>query len=157
MALAAIALGSNLPGVFGTGEQLLCAAVRRVGLFGHLQGVSSFLETAPVGYADQPPFLNAAVLLETEFAPEILLDHLLALELEFGRDRSHGIANGPRTLDLDLLLYNGLVMKTPKLVVPHPEMHRRRFVLEPLAEIARDLRHPILRQSMAELLARLPE
>jgi 2-amino-4-hydroxy-6-hydroxymethyldihydropteridine diphosphokinase len=113
------------------------------------------LQTAPVGYANQPDFLNGAALLETQLPPTELLHHLLQIERTHGRDRSHGIEKGPRTLDLDLLLYDDVVMTTPELTLPHPEMHTRRFVLEPLAAIAPEWTHPVLQRTVQELLQKL--
>jgi 2-amino-4-hydroxy-6-hydroxymethyldihydropteridine diphosphokinase len=95
---------------------------------------SSLYRSAPVGYLDQPDFINAAALVETELTPRALLDALLALELECGRTRE--FRNAPRTLDLDLLLYDDLVHHEHGLTVPHPQMHLRAFVLQPLLEIA---------------------
>jgi 2-amino-4-hydroxy-6-hydroxymethyldihydropteridine diphosphokinase len=96
--------------------------------------VSSFRETDPVGVVDQPRFLNAAAALETSLAPRELLDLLLAVERDLGRDRSAG-RWGPRTVDLDLLLVGDTVLDEPGLTVPHPRLHERRFVLEPLLEL----------------------
>ena len=130
--LAAIAVGSNL----GSREGIIASAVESLGTLGSVKSVSALTQTDPVGYLDQPPFLNGAIVLETELDPLALLRELLQIELDHGRDRTHGISKGPRTLDLDLLLYDDLVLTTEELTLPHPEMHVRRFVLEPLAEIA---------------------
>ena len=151
--LAAIGLGSNLAGTFAAPAENLNAALERLRSLGKVLAASTFIETTPVGYLDQPPFQNGAALLATALPPEDLLDGLLRIERELGRDRSHGIAKGPRTLDLDLLLYGDTVIATDRLTVPHPEMHRRRFVLQPLAEIAPAMRHPVLHATVAELLA----
>jgi len=113
-----------------------------------------------VGYLDQPIFLNAALLLETELEPLTLLRELLMVEKAMGRDRSITVAKGPRVIDLDLLFYVGsdghqLVMNSEELVLPHPEMQGRRFVLEPLAEIAPGMVHPMLKLTVREMLDRL--
>ena len=126
-------------------------------LLGDIVAVSTFFDTEPVGYLDQPLFLNAAALLRTELAPPDLLHGLMKIEREHGRDRSAGIAKGPRTLDLDLLLYDDLVLATRELTVPHPEMHASVFVLEPLAEIAGNLWHPTRQATVGELLRKLPK
>jgi len=156
METAYIALGANVASPAGTPGQTLDAAVLRLAQLGHLSARSSFYETAPVGFADQPSFLNAAVALETDLDPQSLLDQLLAIERSFGRDRSHGIPNGPRTLDLDLLLYGNRILESPTLQLPHPRMAQRSFVLIPMAEIAPLLIHPQLEQSMSQLLKDLP-
>jgi 2-amino-4-hydroxy-6-hydroxymethyldihydropteridine diphosphokinase len=101
---------------------------------------SSLYRTAPVGYADQPEFINAVVQLDTGLAAEQLLDELQGLEARHGRERS--FPNAPRTLDLDLLLFGDLVLRTERLTVPHPRMRERAFVLEPLREIAPHLELP---------------
>jgi len=100
--------------------------------------VSAFRETEPVGVVEQPRFLNAVAALDTKLAPEALLVRLLAIELELGRTRE-GLRFGPRTIDLDLLLYGEVVLEAPGLSLPHPRLHERRFVLEPLAELAPEL------------------
>jgi len=149
--IAAIALGSNL----GDREGNLREAVQRMGALGRVAAVSGFYDTEPVGYLDQPRFLNAAVLLETELLPVELLRRLLGIEQEMGRDRANSPPKGPRVIDLDLLLYGELVMQSAELTVPHPAMHERAFVLAPLAEIAVGMLHPVLHRSIGELLALL--
>ena len=152
MALAYIALGSNLPSSSGSPQATLEAALEELAALGRIVARSGLYATEPVGYADQPAFLNAAVALETDLDPEPLLDRLLAIELHFGRDRSHGIRNGPRTLDLDLILYDDQILNSERLTLPHPRMHERSFVLLPLAEIAPEQIHPGLNKTMKELL-----
>lgn len=105
-----------------------------------LAACSSLYRTAPVGYLDQPDFINAVAVLETRLAPLALLDALLGLEVDAGRERS--FRNAPRTLDLDLLVYGDLRLDDPRLVLPHPRMSGRAFVLEPLAEVAPELEIP---------------
>jgi 2-amino-4-hydroxy-6-hydroxymethyldihydropteridine diphosphokinase len=156
MPIAAIGLGANLPSAAGAPAETITAAIERLEEYGQVTARSSLYRTAPVGYVDQPAFVNAAVLLETELDPLALLDALLAIERDFGRDRAAGPPKGPRTLDLDLLLYDDLVLDEPALTLPHPAMHERRFVLVPLTEVAAGWRHPVLDRTMAELLADLP-
>jgi 2-amino-4-hydroxy-6-hydroxymethyldihydropteridine diphosphokinase len=133
VARAFVAFGSNLGDREATIRSALAALGESDGV--EVAGVSSLEETDPVGYVDQPRFLNGAVELRTELAPRALLDLLLAIEARFGRDRAGVPAGGPRTLDLDLLLYENERIDEPGLQIPHPRLHERAFVLEPLAEL----------------------
>lgn len=140
-----ISLGSNT----GDREQNLRTAIERLRELGEVKAVSSIYETEPVEYTAQPWFLNAAVALETELMPRQLMSRLLAIEKDMGRRRT--IFKGPRLIDLDVLLFGHSVIETPQLTVPHPAMHERRFVLEPLAEIAPDVRHPVFKRTVREM------
>ncbi|MDR1996132.1 2-amino-4-hydroxy-6-hydroxymethyldihydropteridine diphosphokinase [Azonexus sp.] len=138
MSLAYVALGANLGdpastirAAFGALANLPASRVARC---------SSLYRTAPVGLANQPDFINAVALLDTTLAPPELLAELLDIECRFGRRRRE--KNGPRSLDLDLLLYDERRLDLPELTLPHPRLHLRAFVLQPLAEIAPDLRLP---------------
>jgi 2-amino-4-hydroxy-6-hydroxymethyldihydropteridine diphosphokinase len=130
-------------------------AVRRVGELGEVRSVSSFYETEPVGLVAQPRFLNGALVLETALEPLALMRGLLGVELAMGRERGGAVAKGPRVIDLDLLLYDDVVMETGELTLPHPGMQERRFVLEPLAEVAPGIVHPVLGLTVQKMLERL--
>jgi 2-amino-4-hydroxy-6-hydroxymethyldihydropteridine diphosphokinase len=137
---AFVGIGSNL----GEPERQIAAALQQLEAENGIEvvAVSTLRETEPVGYLDQPNFLNGAAQLETELAPRELLERLLAIEGRLGRVRGEGPRFGPRTIDLDLLLYGDETIAEPGLTVPHPRLWERRFVLEPLAELAPGLEIP---------------
>jgi 2-amino-4-hydroxy-6-hydroxymethyldihydropteridine diphosphokinase len=138
-----IGLGANL------GDRLvtLRAAVGELATLGRVAARSSVWETEPIG--PPPDYYNAAVALDTERSPEALLDGLLGIETRHGRTR--GARDAPRTLDLDILLWEDRVLATPRLTVPHPLLHERAFALEPLAEIAPEAVHPLLHRTVEGL------
>ena len=146
MTLAYVGLGANL----GDRERTIRDAAAMIGA----ARVSSLRETEPWGYAEQPSFLNAAAEVETELVAREFLDRLLDVERRLGRERGAGPRFGPRTIDLDLLLYGDETIDEPGLTVPHPRLHERRFALEPLAELDPRLVVPG-RGAVAELLAAL--
>lgn len=149
MTPVAIALGSNL----GDRDRNLRAAAERVSAFIHHLQLSRFHDTAPVGVGPQPRFLNAAAVGETTLGPRDVLDRLLEVEVELGRQRPY--AGAPRTIDLDLLLYGSSVVDEPGLIVPHPRFRERRFVLAPLAEVATGWIDPVTGKTVAALLEEL--
>ena len=145
-----LSLGSNV----GDRAAHLNKAIDRMGTLGKVVAVSSFYETEPVEFAAQPWFLNCAVELDTEKMPKQLLASILDIEKEMGRRRVQ--KKGPRTLDIDILLFGNSIIQTKGLTIPHPAMHQRRFVLEPLAEIAPEARHPVFKRTVRELRDALP-
>ena len=157
MHTAYIGLGANLPGPAGTPEATLAAAAGRLESLGRVTRRSSLYSTEPVGLAEQPRFVNAVVALDTGLAPRTLLTRLLAIEEDFGRDRRKGIRNGPRTLDLDILLLGDLCLSEAGLAIPHPRLAERAFVLVPLHEIAPQAVDPRTHSTVSELLRALVE
>ena len=148
--LAYLSLGSNV----GDRVAHLRDAIARLESIGRVVSVSSFYETEPVEVTDQPWFLNGAVGLETALTAEQLMAELLQIEQEMGRRRIQ--KKGPRTIDIDILLFDDLILDSPDVTIPHPAMQERRFVLEPLAEIAAEARHPGVKKTIRELLEELP-
>lgn len=142
-----LALGANL----GDRAANLKAAIAALPTWMQLQSCSPVYETEPWGYTDQPAFLNQAVAGQTALPPEDLLLHLKDLEATLGRKPTFHY--GPRAIDIDILMYDDLILDTPTLILPHPRLHERAFVLAPLADIAPDLVHPRLGISMRDLLA----
>lgn len=153
MRTAYIGMGGNLASWAGIAEVTLVAAAVRLESLGRVTRRSSLYSTEPVGFAEQPRFVNAVVALDADLEPRDLLSALLGLEKEFGRDRKAGFANGPRTLDLDILLIGEVQMSDADLEIPHPRLAERAFVLVPLCEIAPDLLVPGYQKTMRELLA----
>jgi 2-amino-4-hydroxy-6-hydroxymethyldihydropteridine diphosphokinase len=146
VAKAYILAGSNL----GDRKASLRFALASLAKGGTVLKISSFFETEPVGFADQPWFLNLAIALETALPPSELLLMCQKIENSCGRVRT--FPNAPRTLDLDILLYGQAVINEPDLVIPHPRLSERRFALEPLAQIAPDFMHPVLKKTIQSLL-----
>jgi len=145
-----LSLGSNL----GDRAAHLRTALDKLTELGAVAAVSSFYETEPVELAAQPWFLNCAAKLDTEKMPRQLIAGILAIEQSMGRQRRQ--KNGPRIIDIDILLFGTSIMDVPSLTVPHPKLHEQRFVLEPLVEIAPDVRHPVFKRTMRELRDALP-
>jgi 2-amino-4-hydroxy-6-hydroxymethyldihydropteridine diphosphokinase len=142
-----IALGSNLEDRLANLKQAIASLTPQM----EVKAKSQVYETPPWGYEDQPRFLNQVIKAKTYLEPEPLLKHLKRLEMALGRKES--FPNGPRLIDMDILFYDDLVVDTPSLVIPHPRLHERGFVLLPLMDIASDLVHPINKKSVREMVA----
>jgi 2-amino-4-hydroxy-6-hydroxymethyldihydropteridine diphosphokinase len=145
-----LSLGSNV----GDRVANIAHAIERLREFARVDAVSALFETEPVEVTDQPWFINCAVAMTTQLTPQQLIASLLEIERHMGRQRTQ--PKGPRSIDLDILLFDEDIVNTELLTIPHPAMHQRRFVLEPLAEIAPRVMHPILQQSIAALRHSLP-
>lgn len=151
-----VALGGNLPSSHGTPRQTCEAALKVMQTHGlMIAAVSRWYSSAPVPHSDDPWFFNAVVRIQTDLPPLKVMEKLLEIECLFGRKRS--VANAPRTLDLDLLAYDDMMIDESVLTVPHPRLVERAFVLLPLADIAPDWRHPVTGDSIRTLISRLPE
>jgi len=150
MALVYLSLGSNV----GDRMAHLREAVTRLSSVGRVIGVSPIYETEPVDFTGQPWFLNCAAALETGKTPQQLMAGIIAIETDMGRRRVQ--KKGPRLIDIDILLFDDVIIDAPELIIPHPAMHERRFVLEPLAEIAPEVVHPVLKKTIRELRDALP-
>jgi 2-amino-4-hydroxy-6-hydroxymethyldihydropteridine diphosphokinase len=141
-----LALGSNLGNRLENLKEAMAALSPQL----EVKAKSHIYETPPWGYEDQPLFLNQVLKAQTYLEPEPLLKHLKRLEIALGRKPS--FRNGPRLIDIDILLYDNLVLNTPALTIPHPHMHERGFVLLPMMDIAPDLIHPIIQKSVREMI-----
>jgi len=145
-----LSLGSNV----GDREANLRDAITRLESLGVVVKASAFYETEPVDYLNQPWFLNCVVQLDTTLSAEVLLERLLEIERAMGRKRLQ--PKGPRLIDIDILLFGDRVINQPGLTIPHPAMHQRRFVLDPLVEIAPEAVHPVLHRTVKEIQLALP-
>jgi len=142
-----LALGSNLGDRLANLKQAIDSLTPQM----EVKAKSSVYETLPWGYEDQPKFLNQVVKAKTYLDPEPLLKHLKRLEVALGRQAS--FPNGPRLIDMDILFYDDLILNTSSLVIPHPRLHERGFVLLPLMELSPDLVHPLIKKSVREMVA----
>jgi len=148
--LAYLSLGSNV----GDREAQLRDAQAKLGSIYRVVAASSFYETEPVEFTQQPWFLNCAVAIETSGTPQQLMAAILRIEVEMGRRRVQ--KKGPRSIDIDILLFGSEIVESKELTIPHPAMQQRRFVLEPLAEIAPEAFHPVFKKTIRQLLDALP-
>lgn len=148
---AFIGLGSNL----GEKVENCNDALEYISAFCEVTSMSSLYESEPAGYTEQPKFINAVIKIDTELSPHNLLNSLKLIEKKMGRERT--FRWGPRIIDLDILFYNDLIIESENLVIPHEELQKRRFVLEPILEIESDLIHPKYRISVRELLNNLQD
>ena len=151
--LAYIGFGSNIGDRFSYIQSAITALMETEGITA--QKISSLYETAPIGNKAQDDFLNGVVSIRTHHSPHTLLSMLKQIEINIGRE--HRVRWGPREIDMDILIYDDFCVETPILTIPHPEMHLRRFVLVPLAEITPDLMHPIINETIQNLLAHLAD
>jgi 2-amino-4-hydroxy-6-hydroxymethyldihydropteridine diphosphokinase len=149
--VAYLSLGSNV----GDREAQLRDAKNRLAKLCRVIAVSSFYETEPVEFTEQPWFLNCAIAIETSNTPQQLMASILRIEEEMGRRRVQN--KGPRFIDIDILLFADAIMESKELTIPHPAMHHRRFVLQPLAEIAPQALHPVFKKTIRELLDAMPD
>lgn len=151
-----IALGANLPSQHGLPKETLLKALKAIEDAGIeiLQNSSIWL-TAPVPVSEQPDYHNAVAHVQTALPPKALLKALHSIEADFGRAR--GMRNEARVLDLDLLAYDDTILNNDEIALPHPRMHQRAFVLGPLAEVAQDWTHPVLKQTLSQLIEKLPK
>ena len=149
-----ISVGSNLGGKLDNCLRGIAALTESAE--SSLLEASRFFRTSPVDYADQDWFVNAAVKIKTSLAPLVLLDKLVSIQQQMGR-KADSVRFGPRVLDLDILLYDDWVIRTPRLTIPHPRMHKRAFVLQPICDINPSIIHPVLGQTVADLLSHLDD
>lgn len=147
--IAYIAIGSNIGDGLVNCRDGISALGRRPSV--EVAECSHFYRTAPVGYTDQPWFINAVFRIRTDMSPLLLLETLKAVEVDAGRDLS-GIRFGPRVLDFDIIFYNDEIINSVDLIVPHPRMHQREFVLRPMCDLSSELIHPVLKKRIRDLL-----
>jgi len=152
MATTFLSLGSNIG---HKRRNIITASALLAERAGDILALSALYETEPWGFESDNTFLNAAIMLETSLSPEDLLSLTMQIEKEMGRTTKTNGQYQDRIIDIDILTYDNLIMETPQLTLPHPHMHERVFVLEPLSEIAPGLIHPILRKSISQLLQSL--